>query len=235
MSSIMNRMKLNYEEAYNYYLPYRLPIIIRLDGKSFHTFCKNLYRPFDFDLIYTLNYAARMLCSQLQTVQLAYLQSDEISLLLHPYKNLVSEPAYANKIQKLTSISSSIFTANFNYRWREVYEEPKLAYFDSRCFVLPESEVCNYFIARQQDWNRNSVQLLARSLYSQKELHKKNISQLHELCFAKGKNWNNLDTFLRRGRTIIKVNDEWVVDNEIPDFTKDRHYIEKYLVTEDVL
>lgn len=40
MTSIMNRMKTNYEQPYSYVLPYRLPIIIRLDGKSFHTWCK---------------------------------------------------------------------------------------------------------------------------------------------------------------------------------------------------
>lgn len=235
MTSIMFRMKNNYEYPYNYTLPYRLPVIIRLDGKAFHTFCKNRKKPFDHILIECLNEAAESLCSSFSTVQMAYLQSDEVSLLLHPYKNLVSEPMFANKIQKLCSVSSSIFTAHFNTAWQQYNLQAKLAYFDSRCFVLPESEVCNYFIARQQDWHRNSLQLLARSLYSHKELDKKNSSELHEMCFAKGENWNDLDTSLKRGRCIIKVNNYWTVDNEIPDFTKDRNYIEKHLVTENVL
>lgn len=231
----MSRMKNNYEHPYNYVLPHRLPVIIRLDGKAFHTWCKGLDKPFDQSLIECLNTSTLNLCEQLDTVQLAYLQSDEISLLLHPYKKLNSEPVYGNKIQKLASITASIFTAHFNYLWNiqtEYKSVHKLAYFDSRCFVLPEAEVVNYFIARQQDWTRNSIQLLARSLYSHKELENKNCNELQELCFKKGKNWNDLPSYLKRGRCVIKTKG-WVIDHDIPQFTEDRFYIEKYLKTDD--
>lgn len=236
MTSIMGRMKTNYEQPYSYVLPYRMPVIIRLDGKSFHTWTKGLDRPFDKSLIECLDAAAINLCRELDTVQLAYLQSDEINLLLHPYKKLVSKPVYANKIQKLCSITASIFTAHFNYLWFQYAKcngyEQRLAYFDSRCFVLPEAEVCNYFIARQQDWTRNSIQLLARSLYSHKELENKKCNELQELCFIKGVNWNDLETHLKRGRCVVKQGEGWTLDNKIPEFTKDRTYIEKHLEVE---
>lgn len=235
MTSIMSRMKTNYEQPYSYILPYRMPIIIRLDGKSFHTWTRGLPKPFDQSLIDCLNTTTIALCKKLDTVQLAYLQSDEISLLLHPYKKLVSEPVYANKIQKLVSITASIFTAHFNHNWVNFFglnSSPDLAYFDSRCFVLPEAEVCNYFIARQQDWTRNSIQLLARSLYSHKQLENKKCNELQELCFMKGINWNDLATRLKRGRCVVKQGEGWTVDNEIPEFTKDRAYVEKYLEVE---
>ena len=43
------------------------------------------------------------------------------------------------------------------------------AMFDSRVFNLPESEVCNYFIWRQNDATRNSIELLGREYFSAKE------------------------------------------------------------------
>jgi tRNA(His) 5'-end guanylyltransferase len=237
-SSLGNRMKENYESIYNYKLPMRLPVIIRLDGKAFHTLIKNAVKPFDYSFIHCMDQTAKYLCENIQGAQLAYIQSDEISILLHNYKRLNSQAWFNNEIQKMTSISaalaSSYFTAT-NYE--------KLVQFDSRVFVLPESEVCNYFIWRQQDWERNSIQMLAHSLYSHKELHKKNMVDMQELCFQKGKNWNDLDTHLKRGRCIYKtvtetgdwtntieeLKTDWILDKEIPIFTKDRNFIEKWL------
>jgi hypothetical protein len=139
----------------------------------------------------------------------------------------------------------------------------KRAAFDARVFPLPEFEVCNYFIWRQQDWTRNSVQMMARSLFSHKECHKKNNSQLQEMIHQAGKNWNDLDIHLKRGQCIVKETYEvdpgatyqldpgesipkgfikpgetvtrsrWAVDNNIPIFTQDRDYIDKHLAREE--
>jgi tRNA(His) guanylyltransferase len=48
--SIGNRMKENYENRYRFQLTRRTPVIIRLDGKAFHTFTKGLEKPFDLTL-----------------------------------------------------------------------------------------------------------------------------------------------------------------------------------------
>jgi len=117
-----------------------------------------------------------------------------------------------------------------------------LAYFDSRVFAIPEDEVCNYFIWRQQDCVRNSIQSLARSLYGHKECNNKNQSQLQEICFQKGHNWNDLETKNKRGfcvkRSIPKEEDSIdgrtiSMDFEIPTFTQKRQYIEEHLYRED--
>ena len=52
--------------------------------------------------------------------------------------------------------------------------------------------------------SRNSIQMLARSLYPHKECENKNTSELQEMCFQKGQNWDKLDTGLKRGRGFIK-------------------------------
>lgn len=98
---------------------------------------------------------------------------------------------------------------------------------------------------RQKDWERNSVQMLARSLYSQKELHGKDIPELHEMIHQKGRNWAKLDNNLKRGRCCVKVRtlekvdnphykgeverSRWIIDNHIPIFHKEPEYIQDRL------
>ena len=133
---------------------------------------------------------------------------------MHGYKKLTSQGWFDNKLQKMVSISAAVASTTFTMEsWRiwsplageqpvhpsvEHYAQQflgiKPALFDSRVFVLPESDVCNYFVWREQDATRNSVQMLARSLYSHKECHKKNNSKLQEMIFQKGRNWNNETT-----------------------------------------
>lgn len=81
----------------------------------------------------------------------------------------------------------------------------KEAVFDARAFVLPPHEVVNYLIWRQQDWNRNSLAMLAQSLFSHKELQGKGRAEQHEMCFQKGHNWANLDSHVKDGRFIEKT------------------------------
>lgn len=252
--SLGTRMK-TYEDVFRTHLPIRTPVIIRLDGKAFHTYTSKCKKPIDMGLIECMNETAISLCKNIQGCQLGYVQSDEISLLITNYQDINTQSWFDNNVQKMVSVSAShasvAFTLNSYQIWGVMgvrYPEPilKPAYFDSRAFILPKEEVTNYFIWRQQDATRNSVQMLARSLYSHKQLENKNNSQLQEMCFQKGKNWNDCPTFQKRGRCIVKnktmkegVNpktgevfqaerSEWVVDNEIPIFSKDRGYFDNY-------
>ena len=45
--SLGDRMKSNYENRAKTYLVRRQPVILRLDGKAFHTFTRGLKRPYD--------------------------------------------------------------------------------------------------------------------------------------------------------------------------------------------
>lgn len=245
--SLGDRIK-SYEDAYRHYLPIRMPIIIRIDGKAFHTYTKGCKKPVDENLVSVMDDTASYLCKNIQGAQIAYVQSDEISILLNNYKSIDTQPWFENNIQKMVSISASMASAVFTGLSGKIFGGTnKLALFDSRVFVLPKEDVNNYFLWRQQDATRNSVQMLARSLYSHKECTNKNNSQLQEMCFQKGSNWNDCPTSQKRGRAIIKTiffqsgkdprtEDEifvertkWVVDNEIPIFSQDKGYIEKYL------
>lgn len=238
--ALAERMK-GYEKVWDFKLPRRMPVIIRLDGKNFHTFTKDLTKPFDQAFMNDMMCCGEYLCQNVQNTVFAYTQSDEISLLLHNYKTLSSEPYLGNEILKLVSITAGMASAFMSghsisaIAGRDIKTDSKLAVFDSRAFVLPESEVANYFIWRQQDATRNSIQMVAQSLYSHNELQGKNNSELQEMIFQKGINWNNIAPARKRGYAVIQNIGKigWYLDWEVPIFTDNRGYIESLLGVEE--
>lgn len=221
--SIGERMKNNYEIPYLLRFPMRIPLIIRLDGKNFHRFTSKMDKPFDKKFVQNMAMLSKFLVEELQGAEFAYCQSDEISILIHNYKKLESQPLFNNELQKIVSVSAGLASAYFSYLYKEI------VVFDSRAFILPEAEVVNYFIWRQLDAIRNSISMLANSLYSHKELHGKNSKQKQDMCLIKGKNWNNLPTRYKRGIAVKNG----TIDFEVPIFTKNRHYIEEILKIEE--
>jgi tRNA(His) 5'-end guanylyltransferase len=174
-----------------------------------------------------MNTVAKYLCKEIQGAVMAYVQSDEISILINNFKTLEQTPWFANEVQKIASVSAGMASAVLTK------ELGKIAVFDSRVFPIPKEEVVNLLIWRQQDWERNSIQMLAQSLYSHKQLHGKNKADLNEMCFQKGHNWNDLPVYLKRGRCVVYTDSGWEVDNDIPIFKDNRRYIEELLKTEE--
>jgi len=233
--SLGDRIKA-YEDAQRDYLPNRMPTIIRLDGKAWHSYTRELKRPIDTNLVNALNETAIHLCEEIQGTKIAYLQSDEISILLYSPK-FETQTWFNGNIQKMVSVAASTASAYFTSISDRVFGKINPTCFDARVFVVPLDEVVNSFEWRQQDATRNSIQSLARSMFSYKECNNKDCSELQEICFRKGTNWNDLPTHQKRGRCVIKqryekdgaIRNKWVIDNEIPIFHKDRNYIEQYL------
>jgi tRNA(His) guanylyltransferase len=230
-----------YEQPFNQVLPCRIPLIVRIDGCHFHSYTKTLPRPFDDVFMTAMDNVAAALCQEISGAQLAYVQSDEISLLIHTYKKLDSQAWAGNRVNKITSLTAGIASATMTLESVNVFGEHRSGYFDSRAFVIPESDINNYFLWRQRDATRNSIMVVAQSMYSPKQLHKKNTDELQEMIFQKDVNWNDLPVPYKRGRCIIKetfdlngaIRTRWIPDNNIPVFSQDTEYIEKYLKTEE--
>lgn len=230
--SLGDRMKDFYESRTRTFLPRRTYSIIRVDGKAFHSYTKGLERPFDDKFIYDMDETASYLCKNIQGAKFAFVQSDEISVLLTDFDGVTTDAWFDGNIQKMVSISASMATARFNE-----LRPGKIALFDSRIFTIPSSaEVENYFIWRQQDTVRNSISSLAQSMYSHRELHGKNTGQMMEMCFQKGVNWNDLEPKYKRGRLVMKETYEkngamrtrWV-STEPPTFTQERDFLKSLI------
>jgi len=246
--SLGDRIKDQYENRTRMFLPRRTYTIIRLDGKAFHTFTKDCNKPFDNDLIFLMNNTAEELCKNIQGAQFAYVQSDEISILLTDFKKLTSDAWFNGNIQKITSVSASMATAFFNERKTTLarfkfWERKGPAMFDSRVFTIPDiNEVANYFIWRQNDASRNSINMVAQSLYSHKQLQGKSCSQMQDMIHEAGQNWNDYDVGKKRGRIVtqhtyngVSAEFEGTVTRKVwtteepPIFTQDTGYLKSMI------
>lgn len=203
------RMKENYEVRSQTYLPRRGYYLLRLDGKAFHTYTKGMERPFDKTLSDVMDATAVYLCKNITGAKLAYVQSDEISILVTDFDKLTTQAWFDGNIQKIVSISAAMATAEFNrlmYNIKPEYiEVGKLALFDSRVWMIADPyEVENVFIWRQQDARRNSVSMAAQSMFSHKALQGKNVSVMKQMMLDEGTNWEDYPAGFRNGRCIVK-------------------------------
>lgn len=233
-NSLGARIK-SYEDISNIRLIPRMPVILRVDGKSFHTFTKKFDRPFDEQFMISMAQTMKYLCENIQGVKFGYTQSDEISILLTDYEKYTTERWFDYRIQKMTSVAASIATAKFNELIQPYRNSKKLnqsfALFDARVFSLSKEEVCNYFIWRQQDATKNSIQMLARSLFSHKELQNLNGNDLqNKMLVEKNINWNDLPIYCKRGISVYKNSiSGWYIDKVIPVFSDLRDFVETWI------
>lgn len=221
-----------------------LPIMARIDGRAFHTFCRGLKKPFCEELVETMQEVTKFLIEETNAC-LGYVQSDEISLCwLSPDK-----APFDGKLFKLQSVLSSLATSKFNNyitkkyiimddfvngdmdhllvtnKMQNEYSSWKLLYrkcqklnpsFDCRVFQLPnQMELANCFVWREIDAVRNSVSMLAQANFSHKELQGKDRKTMITMLEEKGIRWNELRDDLKRGAYFKRV----LVPKELDDET----------------
>ena len=225
--AIGDRMK-QYENCYRIYLPRRSAVVVRLDGRSFHSFTKGFARPYDTVFASCMWETARKLCENVGGCRFGYTQSDEITLILADWENPKTEPWFGNNLQKIASISASMATLYFNKAFQEkvapeydyIERDEKLrdiqiahlkalnnrmATFDSRVFIVPQEEIFNVLYWRQLDCKRNSIQLLGQAHFSHNQLQNKNSDEIQEMLFQeKGINWANEPEWFKNGVAIYK-------------------------------
>lgn len=252
-----NRMK-TYERVPKNCLMRRTPVIVRVDGRSFHSFTRGMAKPFDDILIDTMQCTMKALCENVQGCVLGYCESDEISLLLIDYKTLETSAWFDNEVQKICSIAAATATLHFNKAYLENISEIRLpatleymseekqsaflhyyhlyhdkvfkAMFDARCFNLPKEEVTNYFYWRQLDAKRNSVQSVGQANFSQKELQGKSCIDIKQMLLEKNIDWNDFSYTQKWGSCCLKGINGWYIDNKIPLFKNEgRSYIENIM------
>lgn len=202
-----DRMKRNYENVTRFTLPRRTHTIIRLDGRSFHTYTRQLTRPFDHDFHDNLVTAAMFLCREAQGCKLAFVQSDEISLVLTDYDTIHSEPWFGGVVQKIASVAAGTLSSYFNYcAWvhRNNLESPRIGVFDARVFAIPQlAEVLNYLVWRQADATRNSISMTGAHHLGHKTIDHKSTNEIQDMLWReKGVNWNDMPESFKRGTLI---------------------------------
>ena len=173
-----------------------LPLLVRLDGRSFHTFTRGLKRPFDPDLSTCMVETTRALVDEFNAA-IGYTQSDEISLLFP-----APETLFDGRFQKLTSVMAGYCSAVFARLalTRLPTKASQVPCFDARAWQVPtKEEAVNAFMWREDDAVKNSVTMAAAAHYSHKQLMNKNTGEKHDMLHEKGVNWNDFPAHFKRG------------------------------------
>jgi tRNA(His) guanylyltransferase len=179
-------------------------LILRLDGRAFHTFTKKLNKPYDATLGRLMEDTTVALCEQIQGVAFGYTQSDEISLLLAA-TGPTSQFWFGGKVQKVVSVAASIATAEFSARKRLGWP---IAHFDARLFALPTKEdVADYFRWRQIDARRNAISATAQAHFSHKQLQGLTSYAMVELLAKAGIEYEGMPEKFKKG-VLVRPEEE---------------------------
>lgn len=212
--TLSSRMK-EYEDALDFHIIHRLPIVLRIDGWKFSSFTQKLRveKPYDRRLSEAMADTAIAVAKKIQGCILGYTQSDEISLVVRTDQSDDTTPWFNGRILKMASVTASFATAAFN---RLLIAEDVAAFY-CRPIALPSmTEVVNNLIWRQQDATRNSI--LNAALFdlgkkvgrgtARKMSHGKNVKELQEILWKNGINWNDYPTEYKRGVVIFRKTTE---------------------------
>lgn len=203
-----DKMK-EFERATRTTLPRPGFTIIRVDGRAFHTFTRGLIRPFDAGFATAMNAAALALASEVQNARLAYVQSDEISVVCDDTATGpgASEPWFGGVMQKVVSGASAHATAWFNaaYGANPSLPDRGPATFDARAFSLPSmEEVRRYLMWRQTDASRNAISMIAEVHLGSRALMGVRTSRRTEMLDLAGVDVGSHDAGFLAGRLVAR-------------------------------
>jgi tRNA(His) 5'-end guanylyltransferase len=238
--SLGDRIKRYESISENYFLP-KIPIIIRCDGKAFHTKVKEwgCQRPFDQTLITCMFESAKQVAKQMQGFKALYAQSDEVTFVLTDDTALDSQQWFGGRQNKIESVTAAMMTAYFNKNWLKtayaeshVWKEIRFGYnpaiFDARAFQCPKEDVANVFLWRVKDWERNSLNMYCEQFFSHKELQGQGRADRHEMLHKIGHNWATECTDQQK-------NGSWWACDKVDKFDLTNYYdIDDYIFTNGI-
>ena len=195
-----------------------------IDGKNFSKLIKKRFeKPFDDWFISTMDKTAVHLCKEVQNCVAAFVQSDEISLILKD--NSFTCTPFDGRLCKLQSVIPSMATAYFNKEIikrnlelgmsiDEITKMPDYC-FDCKAWSVPTTnESMSWLLYRQIDCIRNSKQQFTQTYMPHNMLVGNNTDKQVELCLEKtGNDWNAIDDNKKYGRLFYKI----AVNKTTPD------------------
>jgi len=205
-----------------------LPVIMRIDGNNFHNWTKGLERPFDERLVKLMTDTTKFLVQETNAV-VGYTQSDEISLILYSddRKSSIYNDGKKQKIlSKLTGRCVSFFNEK---RVEYLPAHNRVANFDCRVYQTPTlHDACVQLLWRENDATKNSIAMLAQSLFSHQQLQNLDGNQMQDkMMLEKGVNWNDLPANLKRGTYIKRVKTSTPFSKEELDSLPPKHQAHK--------
>jgi tRNA(His) 5'-end guanylyltransferase len=234
----------SYQDQSEFKLLNKLPIVAVVNGRSFAKITSLLDKPYSSEFVECMLSTTLKLCSEIEGAIFGYYHNDEIVIILRNDQSTETEPWFDNKIQKLTSIISSIATLHFN----NCIGAADLnllgdAYFSTKVFTVPNIvEAVNTIIYKQQHNFHTSIQfacfyellkkydkLLIRDMIQRLSFDEK-VELLQQECDV---DFNQYPIAFRRGIACYKVpkvvgdmmKNKWTINTDLPIFTKDQSFL----------
>ena len=203
-----------------------IPLVARLDGRSFHTFTRGLERPFDQRLSECMIETTKFLVDETHA-KIGYTQSDEISLVWYYPADEAAEYMFDGRIQKLTSILAALASVKFAKMIAEKIPEKvtQVPVFDCRVWQVPTLQIAaDAFLWRELDATKNSISMAAHAYFPHKSLQGMNGSEKQERLWAeKGINWNDYPAFFKRGTYVQRKTFERALTEEERNRIPEKH------------
>lgn len=192
-----------------------LPVLARLDGRSFHSFTKGLDKP-DYGFNGAMANTTRRLMQESNAL-VGYTQSDEITLCWLQ-EDMIKQIFFDGRIFKMVSVLAGMCATIFqdellaqpfgsdSFRKR-VYENKGhlRGVFDCRVWQMPNlGEATNAFVWREMDATRNSVAMIAQKYFSHKELQGVSTKDQKKMLLNKGVDWTTYPSFFTHGTFFVK-------------------------------
>lgn len=197
----------SYQYKENHILPNSEWVIIHCDGRSFSKLIKNKFqRPFDRTFTTIMDRIAAYVASKISGCVFAYVQSDEISFIIHNRAD--SAPFFGNRLCKIQSIVASMCTGMF---LKQIYDNKiegiDLVQFDCKAWTVPSyNDILLWLSFRQKDCVRNSKLQTAQTWCSHKELMNKSAQESIEYLYEKMNiSWNtDIEPEHKVGRMVYR-------------------------------
>lgn len=180
-----------------------LPILARIDGRTFHSFTRGMNRPYDERFSRCMVSATRHLMRETNAC-MGYTQSDEITLAWHS-TDMRSQVWFDGRVSKMVSQLAAHATLAFYLAVEELLPDyaHRMPTFDARVWSVPNrTEGANVFLWREWDATKNSISMAAQAHYSHAALHGKSGAEKQDMLHANGINWNDYPAFFKRGTFI---------------------------------
>ena len=254
MAQTLTQRQTGYEDSYRQKIISRIPVVIKIDGRSFSKVTLNKQKPFCYKTMAMLNGTMLSMAKQIDGAVFGYQYSDKIILILKNDRSPDEDAWFGNDVQMLSSVSSSMATYEFMNQLWENENPPDLngkIVFRSHVFGVPNiTETINYLIYKQYHCMQKGITDAVFSVLAPRYgkdvssmLEDKNLEDRKKILDESGFSWEALPGAFRMGSAVYLVprlidtvhgqvtQHKWVLDFNLPMFTEEREWLRTILTT----
>lgn len=254
MAQSLQHRQLAYENSYTQTIISRIPVIIKIDGRSFTTVTKNIPKPFCQRTMLLFNSTMVSLAKQIDGVMFGYQYSDKIILVLRNDRSPDETPWFGNNTQKISSSAASMATYKFMTNMVEMNNPPDLngeVIFSAHTFGVPSiKEAINYLLYKQFRCIQNAVDEAVRSVlwsrYGNQTysiLEDKDMNDRKQILDEAGFEFESLPSSFRHGSATYLApsfyptehgqvtRHKWISDFSVPLFNDSKEWLNTIITT----